>query len=96
MSCIKSLTSFTYSIFHSKKLPTLRLAFDTTERNKKLAAFDARVVQSNSRGKRKRKVFLCKGAERVKVKGKVVPTSFLKNERKVPFVDAKERRKRYS
>ena len=42
-----------------------------------LAAFSAREEESSSRGKRKRRVFLCRRTVGVKVKGKLIPASFL-------------------
>ena len=46
-----------------------------------LVTFGAKEVKSsNSRGKRKRRVFLCRRTVRVKVRSKVIPVSFLKVE----------------
>ena len=55
-----------------------------------------RSKESHSRGKRKRRVFLYKRTVRVKVKSKVIPTSFLKIEGRGTFVEVKGRRKRNS
>ena len=51
-----------------------------------LAAFSVRKVENSSRGKRKRRVFLCRGTVRVKA----IPASFLKIEGRATFVGAKE------
>ena len=90
MSGCKSLTSFACRIFCLRKPPGFRLAFDAAENlaasNKKfgigmenLAAFNAREVKRPAAEERRR-VFLCRRTVKVKAKGKVVPTSFLKIE----------------
>ena len=48
------------------------------------------------KGKKKRQVFLCRRTVRVKVKSKVIPTSFLKIQGRETFLGAKDRRKRDS
>ena len=47
-----------------------------------------------SKGKKKRRVFLCRRTVRVKVKSKVILTSFPKIQERETFVGAKDRRKR--
>ena len=85
MSGSKSLRSFT-NCFHFNGPPGLRLSFDAAERKGKLATFSDRKIEISSRGKRKRRVFLCRRTVRVKVKGKVIPMSFLKIEERGTFV----------
>ena len=53
-----------------------------------------RSKESSIRGKRKRRVFLCRRTMRVKVKSKVISTSFLKIQGRETIVGAKNRRKR--
>ena len=53
-----------------------------------------RSKENSSKGKKKRRVFLCRRSVRVKVKSKVIPTSFLKIQGRETFVGAKDRRKR--
>ena len=53
-----------------------------------------RSKEDSSRGKRKRRVVLCRRTVRVEVKSKVIPTSFLKIEGRETFVGVKDRRKR--
>ena len=50
--------------------------------------------ENSSKGKRKRRVFLRRRTVRVKVEGKVIPTSFLKIQRRETLVGAKDLRKR--
>ena len=57
-----------------------------------LAAFSVREVESSSRGKRKRRVFLCRGTVRVNVGGKPIPASYLKIEGRGALVGVKDRR----
>ena len=77
MSGSKILTYFAYGIFHFRRPPGLELAFDAAERNEKFGRIQCqRSKESNSVEKRNREVFLCRRIVRVKVKGKVVPTSF--------------------
>ena len=93
----ESLNSYTNRFFHLSGPSGFRMAFDATERNGKFGCIQCpRSKESSSRGKRKRRVFLCIGIVRVKVKSKVIPTSFLKTEGRETFVGAKERRKRDS
>ena len=76
-------TSFAYRFFHFKRQSTLRLVFDAAERNEKLDRIQCqRSKESNSKGKRKRRLFLCRRTLRVKVRSKVIPTRLLKNERR--------------
>ena len=53
-----------------------------------------RSKEKSRKGKKKRLVFLCRRTVRVKVKSKVIPTSFLKIQGRETFVGAKDRRKR--
>ena len=67
------------------------MAFDAAERNGRFGRIQCqRSKESSSRGKRKRRVFLCRRT--VKVKGKVVPASFREIERRGTFVGTKDRR----
>ena len=67
------------------------MAFDAAERNGKFGCLQCQgSKESNSRGKRKGRVFLCRRTVRVKVKGQVMPTSFLKIEGRRTFLWAKE------
>ena len=50
-----------------------------------------RSKENSSKRKRKRRVFLCRRTVRVKVKSKVIPTSFLKIQGRETFVGAKDR-----
>ena len=59
-----------------------------------LAAFSAGEVKSSSRGKRKRRVFLCRRTVGVKVEGKVIAVSFLKVEGRETLVGAKDQGER--
>ena len=62
---------------------------------KDLAAFSARErKESSSRGKKKRRVFLCRRTVRVKVGGKAIPASFLKIEGRGTLVGAIGQRER--
>ena len=54
-----------------------------------------RSKENNSKGKKKRRVSLCRRTVRVKVKSKVIPTSFLKIQGRETFVGAKDRREKY-
>ena len=49
---------------------------------------------NSSKGKKKRRVFLCRRTVRVKVKTKLIPRSFPKIQEREPFVGAKDWRKR--
>ena len=63
------------------------MAFDTAERNGRFGRIQCqRGKESSSRGKRKRRVFLCRRAVRIKVGGKAIPASFLKVEGRGTFV----------
>ena len=53
-----------------------------------------RSKENSSKGKKKRRVFLCRRTVRVKVKSKVILTSFPKIQERETFVGAKDRRKR--
>ena len=71
------------------------MAFDAAERNGRFGRIQCqKSKESNSRGKRKRRVFFCRRTVRVKVKDKVIPSSFLKIEGRGTFVGAKDWRKR--
>ena len=62
---------------------------------KNLAAFKCeRGSESSSRGKRKRRVLLCRGTLRVNVGGKAILASFPKIEGRGALVGAKDRRER--
>ena len=50
--------------------------------------------ESSSKGKKKRQVFLCRRTVKIKVKSKVITTSFLKIEERGTLIGAKDRRKR--
>ena len=57
------------------------MAFDAAEMNDRFGRIQCqRGKESSSRGKRKRRVFLCRRTVGVKVGGKVIPASFLKLE----------------
>ena len=61
-----------------------------------LAAFSAREVKRAASKKRKKiGVVLCRRKVRVEVKGKVIPTSFLKIKGRGVFVGVEEWRKRH-
>ena len=95
MSSSKCLTSFTNRFFHFSRPPSLRLTFDAAEKIGKFGRIQChRRKESSSRGKRKRPVFLCRSTVRVKIKSKVIPTSFLKTQGREAFVGAKDLRKR--
>ena len=71
------------------------MAFDAAKRNGRFGRIQCqRSQESSSRGKRR--VFLYRRAVRVKVMGKVIPASFLKNEEWTGLVGAKDRRERDS
>ena len=73
------------------------MAFDAVERNRKFGRIQCqKSKERSSRGKRKSRVFLCRRTVRVKEVGKVIPSSFLKNEGRGTFVGAKDRRERNS
>ena len=71
------------------------MAFDAAERNARFGSIQCqRSKESSSRGKRKRRVFLCRRTVRVKVGGKVIPASFLKIEGRGTLVGAIDQRER--
>ena len=71
------------------------MAFDAAERNGRFGRIQCqRGKESSSRGKRKRRVFLCRGTVRVKVEGKAIPASFLKIEGRGTLVGAMDRREK--
>ena len=81
MSGSKKLTSFTNRFFHFSGPPGLKLAFDVAERKGKFGRIQCQRSKESSRGKKR--VLLCKRTMKVEVKGKVIPTSFLKIEGRV-------------
>ena len=91
----ESLASFTNRFYFSGP-PGFKMAFDAAERNGRFGRIQCQrgKKSSSSRAKRKRRVFLCRGTMTVKVKGKVIPASFLKIEERGTFNGAKDRRKR--
>ena len=71
------------------------MEFDAAERNGRFGRIECqRGKESSSRGKRKRRVFLCRRTVRVKVGDKVIPASFLKVEGRGTLVGAKDRREK--
>ena len=83
-------TSVTNRFFHFIEPPDFRLAFDAAERNGRFGRIQCqRSRKCSSRGKRKRRVFLCRKTVGVKVKGKVIPTSCLKIEGRGPSLGRK-------
>ena len=68
------------------------MAFDAAERNGRFGRIQCQrgKESSSSRGKRKRRVFLCKRTVGEKVGGKVIPASFLKVEGRRTLVGAKD------
>ena len=77
----KNLASFTDRFFHFSRPPGFRRAFDAAKRNRRFGHIQCqRSKKSSSRGKRRRPVFLCSRALRVKVESKIIPASFLKIE----------------
>ena len=86
-----SLTACSTSADHQ----ALRRAFDAAERNGRFGRIHyQRGKESSCRGKRKRRVFLCRRTVRVKVGGKVIPASFLKIEGRGTLVGAKDWKER--
>ena len=65
-----------------------------TENHQRASIQCQRSKENSSKGKKKRRVFLCRRTVTVKVKSKVIPTSFLKIEGRKTFVGAKDQRKR--
>ena len=89
----ESLMSFTKRFSHFSKSPGLWMMFDVVERNGKFGRLQCqRSDESNSGGKRKRRVFFCGKTVRVKVKSKVIPASFLKVEERGMLIGAKDQR----
>ena len=79
VSSSKSITFFTNCFFNLSRPPGFGRAFDAIKRNGSVGCIRCqRSKESTSRGKRKRRVFLCKWTVKVKVEGKVIPASFLK------------------
>ena len=75
----ESLAFFTNRFIHFSGPPGLMLAFDVLARTRRFGRIQCqRSKESNSRGKGKRRVFLCRRTVGVKVKSKVIPTRFLK------------------
>ena len=72
------------------------MAFDAAERNRRIGRIQCQRSKesSSSRGKRKRRVFLCRRTVGVKVGDKVVPASFLKVEERGMLVGAKDQGER--
>ena len=88
----KSLASFTNCTFHLSRPPGFRMAFDAAERNGRFGRIQCqRAKESSSRGKRKRRVFLCRRTVGVKVGDKVIPASSLKDEGRRMLIGAKTR-----
>ena len=95
LSLTESLTSFTNRTFHFTRPPVFRRAFDAAERNGKFGRIQCqRGKEGSSRGKRKRRVFLCRRTVGVKVISKSIPASFLKIEGRGALVGAIDRRER--
>ena len=91
----ESLASFTNRYFHFSGPPGFRMAYDAAERNGGFGRIQCeRSEKSSSRGKKKRRVLLCRKTVRVKVRSKVILASFLKIERRRTLVMAKDRRER--
>ena len=71
------------------------MAFDAAERNGRFGRIQCQRGEKNSsRGKRKRRVFLCRRTVRVKVGGKAISTSFLKVKGRGTLVGAIDQRER--
>ena len=65
------------------------------ERNGRFGRIQSqRGKKSSSRGKRKRQVFLCRRTVGVKIRGKAIPASFLKIEKRGMLIGAKNRKER--
>ena len=91
----ESLASFTNRFFHFSGPPGFRIAFDAAERNGRFGRIQCQIgTESSSRGKRKRRVFLCRRTVIVKVGDKAIPTSFPKIEGRGTLVGAKDRGER--
>ena len=76
------------------------MALDAAEKNGRFGRIQCQggkeSSSSSSRGKRKRRAFLCRGIARVKVRDKVIPASFLKLEGRGTLAGAKNWRERDS
>ena len=71
------------------------MVFDAVERNGRFGRIPCqRSKESSSRGKRIRRVFLCRRTVKVKEIDKVIPASFLKIVGKEMLVGAEDRRKK--
>ena len=89
----ESLASFTNRSFHFSRPPGFRRSFDATERNGRFGRIQCQSdKESSSRGKRKRRIFLCRRRVRVKVEGKAIPASFVKIKGRGTLVGAKDQR----
>ena len=76
----ESLESFINRIFHLTRPPGFRRAFNAAERNGRFGRIQCqRGKENSSRGKRKRRVLLCRGTVKVNVGGEAIPASFLKS-----------------
>ena len=83
----ESLASFTNRLLHLSRPSGFRMALDAAERNGRFGRIQCqRGKESSSRGKRKRRVFLCSRTVSVKIEGKVIPASFRKIEGRGTFV----------
>ena len=92
MSGSESLACFTNRFFHLSRPPGFRRAFDAAEWNGRFGRIQCqRGKESSCRGKRKRRVFLCRRTVWVKVGGKAILASFLKIEGRGTLVGAKDR-----
>ena len=79
LSGSESLASFTNRFFHFSRSPGFRMTFDAAKTNGSFCCIQCqRSKESSNKRKEKRQVFLCRRIVRVKVKGKLIPTSFLK------------------
>ena len=67
-----------HRFFYFSGPPGFTMSFDALERIRRFNRIQCQRSKVSSRGKKKRQVFLCRRTVRVKVKGKVIPTSFLK------------------
>ena len=80
VSCIESLASFTNRYIHFSR-PGFGMALDAAKRNGRFGRNQCQIgKESGSKGKRKRQAFLCRRTVTVKVRSKVIPTSFWKVE----------------
>ena len=85
------LSFFITSVSSSESLTS----FDAAERNERFGRIHCqRGKESSCRGKRKRRVFLCRRTVKVNVGDKPIPASFLKIEGKGALVGAIGRRER--